>query len=64
MLYRIKFGDRECHLVRGSDQSVINIARGKMWSISPGESILVYRGSELIARMTRESLFNGEDRQR
>lgn len=60
MLYRIRAGDREYHLVRASVDTVMKIAREKVWDLSPGEKVLVLRGrgQELIGEITRLPLFD------
>jgi hypothetical protein len=60
MRYRIKAGSREYYLVRASDESVMKIARAKIWDIAPGEKISVFRGDVLIGETTRISLIDDE----
>jgi hypothetical protein len=64
MLYRIKTGSREYYLVRASEHSVKKIAREKIWQISPGEKVSVFRGKDLVKEFTRLSLLDEEDRKR
>jgi hypothetical protein len=51
-------------ITRASDASVVKIARLKIWQIAPGEKISVYRGEKLIAKFTRLSLFDDDEKQR
>ena len=40
---------------------MVKIARAKIWQISPGEKVSVYRGKVLIGEITRLSLFGEDD---
>jgi hypothetical protein len=64
MLFRIKAGNREFYLVRASLQSVMKVARAKVWEVPVGGKVSVLQGDKLIVETTRMSIFDEGDQER